>query len=205
MNQKENTYDIRDVDRLLFATKEGAGDALTATDYGMEAIYSSGSGSNNLSLIYTVVISDNSKAKGINYAKKFNIPFKFYSSKNQKIFEKNCLKKLKEKKIEFICLGGFMKILSKNFIKKFGYKILNIHPSLLPKYKGLNVHKRVLLNKEKYSGCTVHYVTSKIDSGNIILQKKVKIKENETINSLNKKILVEEIKTYSRAIKLVLK
>ena len=153
----------------------------------------------------SLVISDNSKAKGINYAKKFNIPFKFYSSKNQKIFEKNCLKKLKEKKIEFICLGGFMKILSKNFIKKFGYKILNIHPSLLPKYKGLNVHKRVLLNKEKYSGCTVHYVTSKIDSGNIILQKKVKIKENETINSLNKKILVEEIKTYSRAIKLVLK
>ena len=99
-----------------------------------------------------------------------------------------------------ICLAGFMKILSKKFIKKFKGKILNIHPSLLPKYKGLNTHKRALKNNEKYSGCTVHFVNSRLDSGKIILQKKVKITKNETENSLSKKILVQEHKLYPKAI-----
>ena len=99
-----------------------------------------------------------------------------------------------------ICLAGFMKILSKNFIKKFKGKILNIHPSLLPKYKGLNTHRRVLNNKEKYSGCTVHFVNAKLDSGKIILQKKVKISKNETEASLAKKILAQEHKLYPKAI-----
>ena len=97
-----------------------------------------------------------------------------------------------------------MKILSSGFIKKFKYKIINIHPSLLPKYKGLNTHKRVLEKKEKYSGCTVHYVTSKLDSGKIILQKRVKIKKDESENSLKKRILKQEHLLYSRAIKLIL-
>ena len=99
-----------------------------------------------------------------------------------------------------ICLAGFMKILSKYFIKKFNGKIINIHPSLLPKYKGLNTHKRALINKEKYSGCTVHFVNSKLDSGKIILQKKVKISKNETEKSLAKKILIQEHKLYPKAI-----
>ena len=86
-----------------------------------------------------------------------------------------------------ICLAGFMKILSKYFIKKFNGKIINIHPSLLPKYKGLNTHKRALINKEKYSGCTVHFVNSKLDSGKIILQKRVRNSKNETEKSLAKK------------------
>ena len=93
-----------------------------------------------------------------------------------------------------------MKILSKNFIKKFKGRILNIHPSLLPKYKGLNTHKKALKNKEKYSGCTVHFVNSRLDSGKIILQKKVKITKNETENSLSKKILAQEHKLYPKAI-----
>ena len=93
-----------------------------------------------------------------------------------------------------------MKILSKNFIKKFKGKILNIHPSLLPKYKGLNTHKKVLINKDKYSGCTVHFVNSRLDSGKIILQKKVKISKNETEISLTKKILTQEHKLYPKAI-----
>ena len=93
-----------------------------------------------------------------------------------------------------------MKILSKNFIYKFKGKILNIHPSLLPKYKGLNTHQRVLKNREKYSGCTVHFVNSKLDSGKIILQKKVKISKNETEASLAKKILFQEHKLYPKAI-----
>ena len=118
-------------------------------------------------------------------------------------FEEKTLKELKKKNIKFICLAGFMKIFSKKFIKKFGYKIINIHPSLLPKYKGLNTHFRVLKNKEKISGCTVHYVTSKLDSGKIILQKKVKVKDNDTPISLQRRILKKEHILYSRAIKTI--
>ena len=93
-----------------------------------------------------------------------------------------------------------MKILSKNFIKKFNGKIINIHPSLLPKYKGLNTHERAIDNKEKYAGCTVHYVTSKLDSGKIILKKKVKISTNDNPTSLAKKVLKQEYNLYPAAI-----
>ena len=96
-----------------------------------------------------------------------------------------------------------MKILSKNFINKFNGKIVNIHPSLLPKYKGLDTHRRVILNKEKYSGCTVHFVTSKLDSGKIVLQKKVKISKNDTPKSLAKKILKQEHIIYPQALKKI--
>ncbi len=97
-----------------------------------------------------------------------------------------------------------MKIISKNFIKNFKGKILNIHPSLLPKYKGLNTHQRAIENNEKFSGCTVHYVSAKLDSGKIILQKKVKIKQNENKKSLEKRILAQEHKLYPKAILKVL-
>ena len=93
-----------------------------------------------------------------------------------------------------------MKVLSKNFIKKFDNKILNIHPSLLPKYKGLNTHKRAIENKEKFSGCTVHYVSPKLDSGKIILQKKVKLKKKENYKTLKKKIIKQEHILYPKAI-----
>ena len=93
-----------------------------------------------------------------------------------------------------------MKILSKNFIKKFNGKIINIHPSLLPKYKGLNTHERVIKSKDKFSGCTVHYVTPRLDSGKIILQKKIKVSKLDTSASLAKKILKEEHKIYPKAI-----
>jgi folate-dependent phosphoribosylglycinamide formyltransferase PurN len=93
-----------------------------------------------------------------------------------------------------------MKILSKNFIQNFNGKILNIHPSLLPKYKGLNTHERAITNRDKYSGCTVHFVNSKLDSGEIINQKKVKINKSDTSSSLAKKILVQEHKLYPKAI-----
>jgi len=107
---------------------------------------------------------------------------------------------LKKKKIEFICLAGFMKVLSKDFIKKFKGKIINIHPSYLPKYKGLNTSARALRSNEKFSGCTVHYVSSKLDSGKIIMQKKIKILKKETETSLDKKIIKEEHKLYPTAI-----
>ena len=93
-----------------------------------------------------------------------------------------------------------MKILSKNFIKKFNNKIINIHPSLLPKYKGLNTHSRAIDNKDKFTGCTVHYVTEKLDSGIIILQKKIKIAADDNPASLAKKVLKQEHKLYPAAI-----
>ena len=175
------------------------------------AVFISGTGSNLKSLIkfsrtnkspisIDFIISNNSKAKGLNYAKIYKIKKKVFSFKDKNLCEKKLISILKINNIDMICLAGFMKILSGNFIKKFKGKILNIHPSLLPKYKGLNTHKRVLNNQEKYSGCTVHFVNSRLDSGKIILQKKVKILKNETKNSLAKKILAQEHKLYPKAI-----
>ena len=184
---------------------------LTGHNKTRTAVFISGAGSNLKSLIkfsrtakspisINFVISNNYKAKGLNYAKKFKIKKKVLNFKNKTLSEKKLLSILKINNINMICLAGFMKILSGNFIKKFKGKILNIHPSLLPKYKGLNTHKRALNNKEKYSGCTVHFVNSKLDSGKIILQKKVKISKNETEASLAKKILAQEHKLYPQAI-----
>ena len=97
-----------------------------------------------------------------------------------------------------------MKILSSNFIKKFDNNILNIHPSLLPKYKGLNTHERVLKNNERFSGCTVHYVNSSLDSGKIILQKKILVSKKDTPATLKKKILKQEHILYPKAINKLL-
>ena len=174
-------------------------------------VFISGSGSNLKSLIknsrnynfpikINLIISNNTNAYGLKYAKKYNIPYKFYSYKSRNFFERNCLKELKKRKIKFLCLAGFMKVLSKSFIKSFRYKIINIHPSLLPKFKGLDTHRRVLKNNEKYTGCTVHHVSPKLDSGNIILQKKILVKKNETVNTLKKRVLRQEHKLYPRAI-----
>ena len=128
---------------------------------------------------------------------------KVFNYKNRIIAEKKIISEIKNKKIKLICLAGFMRILSKNFIKRFKGKILNIHPSLLPKYKGLNTHQRAISNNEKYSGCTVHIVNSKLDSGKIILQKKVKISKFDTAKSLANKILIQEHKLYPKAIRKV--
>ena len=174
-------------------------------------VFISGNGTNLRSLIKSsrdynfpikiqLIISDNANAKGLLFAKQYSIPYKFFSSNNKESFERNSLFEIKKKKIKFLCLAGFMKILSNNFIKSFGYKIINIHPSLLPKYKGLNTHKRVLKSKDKYSGCTVHLVTSKLDSGKIILQKKILIDKKETEESLKSKILKQEHKLYPQSI-----
>ena len=174
------------------------------------AVFISGTGSNLKSLIkfsklkkspisINLIISNNPKSKGLKYANIFKIKKKIFSLK--KITdEKKILFELKKDKIDLICLAGYMKILSKNFIKNFKGKILNIHPSLLPKFKGLNTHERVIKNNEKYSGCTVHFVNYKLDSGKIILQKKVKIKKNDTPKKLAKRILIEEHKLYPKAI-----
>ena len=93
-----------------------------------------------------------------------------------------------------------MKILSKEFIKNFNGKIINIHPSLLPKYKGLNTHINAIKNKDQFTGCTIHYVTEKLDSGKIILQKKIRIAADDDHISLKKKVLKQEHKLYPAAI-----
>ena len=176
-------------------------------------IFISGTGSNLRSLIHNsrdpnfpvkinLVISNNNNAPGINYAKKFSIPFKIISGGMNK-FETKAIKEINEKKIKLICLAGFMKILSKNFLRKFNGKIINIHPSLLPKYKGLNTYKKALNNKDKFTGCTVHYVDEKLDNGRIILKKRVEIKPKEIESILKKKVQVEEHKAYSMAIRKI--
>ena len=175
------------------------------------AVFISGNGSNLKSLIkfskkkkspisIDLIISNNPKAKGLKLGKMNKIKRKVYNFKRKYKIENQILSDLKEHKVKMICLAGFMEILSRNFITKFKGKILNIHPSLLPKYKGLNTHQRALDNNEKYSGCTVHFVNSKWDSGKIILQKKVKISKNDTKNSLARKVLIQEHKLYPRSI-----
>ena len=179
------------------------------------AVFISGTGSNLKNLIkfsllkkspikVCFIVSDNIKAKGLNFAKKYKIKEKTYNFKNKKLSENLILKDLKKNKIKLICLAGFMKILSSNFIKKFDNNILNIHPSLLPKYKGLNTHERVLKNNERFSGCTVHYVNSSLDSGKIILQKKILISKKDTPTTLKKKILKQEHILYPKAINKLL-
>ena len=175
------------------------------------AVFISGKGSNLKSLIkysnskysnikIKLVISNKAKAKGLIYAKKSKIKFFVRNFKNINISEKQIIKLLSKFKIDLICLAGFMRVISKKFIKKFKKPILNIHPSLLPKYKGLNTHKKVLKNNEKFSGATVHLITPKLDSGRIILQKKVRILKSDNVKTLKKKILKIEHKIYPKAI-----
>jgi phosphoribosylglycinamide formyltransferase-1 len=175
------------------------------------AVFISGTGSNLKSIIkfskikkspisIDLVISNTTQAKGLKYADQFGIKKKIFNFQNFNNTEKNILTLLKKEKIQFICLAGFMKILSKTFIKKFDGKMINIHPSLLPKYKGLNTHSRAINNKDKFTGCTIHYVTARLDSGKIILQKKIKITINDDVSSLAKKVLKQEHKLYPAAI-----
>ena len=179
------------------------------------AVFISGKGSNLKNLIkfaknkkypfsVDLIFSNTKKAKGLSYSKIYKIKKKVICYDKKIKTDKKILKILKQKKIKLICLAGFMKILSKNFIKKFQGEIINIHPSLLPKYKGLNTHIRAIKNKEKFAGCTVHYVTSKLDSGKIILQKRVKISKRDNHFSLAKKVLKMEHLIYPAAIKKIL-
>ena len=178
------------------------------------AVFISGTGSNLKNLIkfskvksspisIDLIFSNTSKAKGLRFSNQFNIKKYVSNFKSTKISEAKILNLLNKDNIKFICLAGFMKILSKSFIKKFSGKIVNIHPSLLPKYKGLDTHTKAIQNKDSVAGCTVHFVTAKLDSGKIILQKQVKISKNDTPTSLAKKVLSQEHKLYPAAIKKI--
>ena len=174
------------------------------------AVFISGRGSNLKNLLkfskkkispisIDLIISDNKYARGLKFSEKFNINKKIFNFNNTKI-DSLLLEFIRKKDIKFICLAGFMRILSKKFLKNFNGKIINIHPSLLPKYKGLNTHKKVIQNKDKFSGCSVHFVNTKLDSGKIILKKKVKVYKKDTIRSLSNRVLKAEHKLYPMAI-----
>ena len=175
------------------------------------AVLISGRGSNLTSLIkyskrkkslfeIKLVISNNFNAKGLKIANKSKIKNQYIKYSNKKNFENRSLKLLKKYNIDLICLAGFMRILSKKFIKGFSKPILNIHPSLLPKYKGLNTHYKVIKNREKFSGATVHIVNEKLDAGKIIIQEKVRILKSDIVKTLEKKVLKIEHKIYPKAI-----
>ena len=174
-------------------------------------VFISGSGTNLRSIIknsrdynfpinISLVISNRKNAGGIYFAKKFAIPF-IVLDVNKKKFEKMALKELINRKIKLVCLAGFMKILSKKFVRNFKGKIINIHPSLLPKYKGLNTFKRILKDREKITGCTVHLVNEKLDDGKIIIKKRVLVSGMDSPEKLRKKVQSEEYKAYSMAIR----
>ena len=175
------------------------------------AVFISGRGSNLKSLIkyskqkkslfkIVLVISNNPDANGLKYASKSKIKNYGIQYKYKSIFENRSLRILKKNNVDILCLAGFMKILSASFIKKFAKPILNIHPSLLPKYKGLNTHERAIKNKDKYAGVSIHKVTKKLDSGKIILQKKVRILKSDNASSLEKRVIKVEHRVYPKAI-----
>jgi len=174
------------------------------------SIFISGTGSNlnnlikksreyNFPINIKLVISNSYDAKGLNFAKKNSIPFLIINTKKRN-YENYILLQLKKYNISFICLAGFMKVLSKKFIYSFQNKIINIHPSILPKFKGLNTYSRMMENKEKIAGCSVHYVTEKLDSGKIIVKKKFYINEKDTEEIMKKKTQKLEYKAFPEAI-----
>ena len=174
------------------------------------AVFISGRGTNLKALInyskktkrfnITSVVSDNKNAKGLIFVKKNNIKCLLVDYKNKSYSEKKIYNFIKKENVSLVALAGFMRVLSKKLIKRIKIPIINIHPSLLPKYKGLNTHQRALNNKETYSGCTVHYVNEHLDSGKVIMQKKVKILQSDNEKSLEKKILKQEHTVYPRVI-----
>lgn len=179
------------------------------------AVFISGKGSNlkkvilnsnkyNYPIKIKLIVCSNKNAEGLKFAKKWSIPYLIFNN-SQILSENKTLVKLKNNKIDLILLAGYMKILSKKFIRSFGKSIINIHPSLLPKFKGLNTFKKVLMHKEKKTGCTVHFVTEKLDDGKIILKKFFYISKNDNVESLKKKTQSLEYKAFSEAIIRVIK
>tara|TARA_B100001057_G_scaffold430643_1_gene457521 strand:- start:21637 stop:22194 length:558 start_codon:yes stop_codon:yes gene_type:complete len=158
----------------------------------------------NFPIKIKLVICSNKNAEGLKLAKKWSIPYFIYNNK-QNLSERETLIKLKNYKIDLILLAGYMKILSKKFIRSFGKSIINIHPSLLPKFKGLDTFEKILKNKEKKTGCTVHFVTEKLDEGNIILKKIFYIDNKDNVSSLKKKTQSLEYNAFSEALIKIIK
>ena len=172
------------------------------------AVFISGRGSNLQALINTgknnivCVISSSDKAKGLSFAEAANIPY--YIVKRSPESENHINEILFRHEVKLICLAGFMRILSEDFVLKWKRKILNIHPSILPSFAGVDVHERVLEAGVRVSGCTIHYVDSGVDSGEIILQGIVPVLDTDDVESLAARVLKMEHFCYQRAIDIVL-
>jgi len=158
-----------------------------------------------------VVISNKSDAKGLSIAKKMGISVEVIESKNFKgsraAYDEKIMKMLADygvtPKNGLVCLAGFMRIISPEFVKKYKNKIINIHPALLPSFPGLNSQKQALDYGAKYTGCTVHFVDAGMDTGPVIIQSVVEIKGKDTEKSLSKRILKEEHRIYPEAVNLI--
>ena len=175
----------------------------------------SGRGSNMLNLVNAsqrglinskikIVISNNKNSIGIDKAKRKNIKTKIINQKDyesKKDFENALTNTLKNQNVDLVCLAGFMSILSKNFLKDWNRKVINIHPSLLPSFRGKNAVKQALEQRVKTAGCSVHFVDEGIDTGEIISQEKVPVSSNDDEETLGKKILKKEHVLYIKVIK----
>ena len=154
----------------------------------------------------SIVISNTKDAMALKRAKKHGIKTIFIDPStylNSKEYDKALVLKLKEFSIDLICLAGYMRILGEEVIQTFEKKIINIHPSLLPAFPGLNAHKQAKNHGVKFSGCTVHFVDSGVDSGPIILQTVVPVYDNDDEKSLSKRIIEQEHYLYPKAIKMI--
>jgi len=157
-----------------------------------------------------VVISNKHDAKGLKIAEKLGVKIEVVESKGFKgtraEYDKEIISILTKygvtPKNGLVCLAGFMRIISPEFVKKYKNRIINIHPALLPAFPGLDSQKHALIHGAKYSGCTVHFVDVEMDTGPIIIQAVVKVKENDTEDSLSKRILKEEHRIYPEAVNL---
>ena len=186
------------------------------------AILISGRGSNmkaildavekqNIPIKPTVIISNKATAKGLKIAKKIGIQTEIVESEgfqgNRWEYDQKIMHVLNKYGIttnnSLICLAGFMRILSPEFIKKFKNRILNMHPAILPAFPGLDAQKQAIESGVKYSGCTVHFVDEGIDTGPILVQEIVRVKNDDTEETLSKKILVKEHKAYAKAVQLI--
>ncbi|MBF0275680.1 MAG: phosphoribosylglycinamide formyltransferase [Nitrospinae bacterium] len=179
------------------------------------AIFISGRGSNMEALMHNckddplinfcLVFSNNASAQGLEIAQNFGVETKAFNKKefeSADAFDDAIIALLREKEIDLVCLAGYMAIVSAKVIHAFPNKIINIHPSLLPSFPGLNVQQKAIDYGVKVAGCTVHFIDEKVDHGPIITQKSVEVNHNDTQETLTEKILVQEHKIYSEALKL---
>jgi phosphoribosylglycinamide formyltransferase-1 len=159
----------------------------------------------------TVVISNKSTARGLKIARKLGVQTEIVESKgfqgSRWEYDKKIISVLKKYHVTpkngLICLAGFMRIISPEFIKKYKNRVLNIHPAILPAFPGLDAQKQAIDHGVKYSGCTVHFADDGVDSGPIIVQAIVRVKDDDTEETLAKRILAKEHKAYSEAVKLI--
>lgn len=181
------------------------------------AVLISGRGSNMMAILkasqnndypakLNIVISNKPSAEGLKKAEEFGIKtavLDHKTYKNRHEFEKDLDANLRAANIQIVCCAGFMRILSPWFVERWEGKLLNIHPSLLPKYKGLNTHKRAIESGDTIHGCSVHFINSELDSGKIVLQKSIEILSNDTPQSLSERLLIKELEAYPQALKKI--